>query len=80
MDWDCGTANVHPPKADFPPVVASVQDQLVVVADTAFHAADGDPPNLKVCARGAWNQRMLVETVLSMRTVVCQFKKVAHRV
>src|SRR6516165_3770439 len=30
--------------------------------------------------RGEWEDRMLVETVLSMLTVVCHFKKVMHRV
>jgi hypothetical protein len=48
------------------------------VADTAieagFHAAEGDPANLKLCQRGEWQDRMLVETVLSMLTLVCHFK------
>lgn len=57
-----------------------MQDTTVVGADSAFHAAAGDPPNLKVCARGEWNQRMLVETVLSMLTLVCHFKQVMNRV
>ena len=35
---------------------------------------------MKVCKRGEWNDRMLVETVLSMLTVVCHFKKVGHSV
>ena len=49
-------------------------------SDTGFHAAEGDPSNLKLCERGEWQDRMLVETVLSMLTVVCHFKKVMHRV
>ena len=48
-------------------------------SDTGFHAAEGDPSNLKVCPRGEWQDRMLVETVLSMLTVVCHLKKVMHR-
>jgi len=36
-----------------------------VLSDTAFHAKAGDPANLKLCGRGRWNTRMLVETVLS---------------
>ena len=32
-----------------------------------------------ICQRGAWEDRMLVETVLSMLTLVCHFKKVMHR-
>jgi len=53
---------------------------MIIFSDTAFHAAAGDPPNLKVCPRGKWNDRMLIETVLSMLTVVSHFKKVMHRV
>jgi len=49
-------------------------------SDTAFHAAEGDPTNLKLCQRGEWQDRMLVETVLSMLTLVSHFKKVMHRV
>jgi hypothetical protein len=53
---------------------------MIVLSDTAFHAAEGDPSNLKPCPRGEWEDRILVETVLSMLTVVCHFKKVMHRV
>ena len=53
---------------------------MVILADTGFHRAQGDPPNLKLCKRGEWNDRMKVETVLSMLTVVCHLKKVRHRV
>src|SRR6266702_1793959 len=49
-------------------------------SDTAFHAAEGDPLNLKLCQRGEWEDRMLVETVFSMLTLVSHFKQVMHRV
>jgi hypothetical protein len=52
---------------------------MIVLSDTAFHAAEGDPANLKLCQRGEWEDRMLVETVLSMLTLVCHLKKVMHR-
>ncbi len=77
VGWDCATANVH--DSYFHPLVAGVQDTTVVLVDAAVHAARGDPPNMKVCARGAWNDRMVVETVLSMLTLVCHLKKVMHR-
>src|SRR6266705_678112 len=48
-------------------------------SDTGFHAAEGDPSNLTLCPRGAWQDRLLVETVLSMLTLVMHFKKVMHR-
>ena len=52
---------------------------MIVLSDIAFHAAAGDPTNLKLCPRGEWQDRMLVETVLSMLTLVCHHKKVMHR-
>jgi hypothetical protein len=52
---------------------------MIVLSDTGFHAAEGDPSNLKLCQRGEWQDRMLVETVLSMLTLVCHLKKVMHR-
>ena len=77
VGWDCATANV----ADntFQWLVRQYEDQMIVLSDTAFHAAKGDPTNLKLCQRGEWEDRMLVETVLSMLTPVCHFKKVMHR-
>jgi hypothetical protein len=53
---------------------------MVILADRAFHAKEGDPANLKLCRRGEWNERMMLETVLSMLTLVCHFKKLTHRV
>ncbi|MCB0276375.1 MAG: transposase [Calditrichaeota bacterium] len=77
VDWDCSTANV----ADkvFQPLIAKVEDKMVVFADQHFHAKTGDPRNLKLCPRGTWNDRMLVETVFSMLTLICHFKKMMHR-
>ena len=56
-----------------------VDGRMIVLSDTGFHAAEGDPSNLKLCPRGEWQDRMLVETVLSMLTLVCHVKKVMHR-
>jgi hypothetical protein len=53
---------------------------MIILSDSAFHAAEGDPTNLKLCPRGEWEERILVETVLSMLTLVCHCKKVVHRV
>ncbi len=77
VGWACDTANV----ADntFQWLIRQVDGRMIVLSDTAFHAAEGDPANLKLCQRGEWQDRMLVETVLSMLTVVCHFKHVMHR-
>ena len=53
---------------------------ILSLSETAFHAAEGDPTNLKLCRRGEWEDRILVETVLSMLTLVCHGTKVMHRV
>jgi hypothetical protein len=78
VGWACATANV----ADntFQWLIRQFEEQMIVLSDTGFHAAEGDPANLKLCQRGEWEDRMLVETVLSMLALVCHFKKVMHRV
>ncbi len=75
--WDCGTANLH--DTAFHDLIRDFQDDMVVLTDMGFHAKDGDPPNMKPCQRGTWNVRMVGETVLSMLTTICHFKKVRHR-
>jgi hypothetical protein len=53
---------------------------MIVLSDPGFQAAEGDPANLTRCPRGEWQDRMLGETVLSMRTVLTHFQKVMPRV
>jgi hypothetical protein len=77
-DWDCDTANVS--DQTFQPLIEQYQEIMIVLVDHGFHAKVGDPPNMKICDRGTWNTRMLIETVLSMLTLVAHFKKVMHRV
>ncbi len=78
IDWDCDTANVH--DTTFQPLIRRYEDHTVIFSDFGFHAKEGDPTNLKVCIPYQHNERMIVETVLSMLTTVCHFKKVMHRV
>jgi hypothetical protein len=75
--WDCNWARAA--DSAFRPLIAALDGQTVVLVDSGFHGQTGDPANMKVCPRGTWNTRMLVETVLSMVTTVCHLKKVAHR-
>lgn len=77
VGWDCAGANA--PDTAFHPLIAIYEEEMIVLSDAAFHAKEGDPVNLKLCDRGLWNTRMLVETVLSMLHGVCHLKKVAHR-
>ncbi len=75
--WDCATANVY--DAVFHPLIADFQDAMVVLTDMGFHSKTGNPPTMKPCARGTWNVRMVVESVLAMLTHVCQLKKMSQR-
>jgi hypothetical protein len=75
--WDCNQAHVA--DQTFRPLVAQFVDRMVVLVDSTFHGRTGDPPNMKVCKRGTWNTRMLVESVLSMLTRDCHLKHLAHR-
>ena len=53
---------------------------MLVFSDVGFDKKDWHPTNLRLCKRGEWNSRMLIETVFSMLTTICHFKKVGHRV
>ncbi|MBN1430749.1 MAG: hypothetical protein JXB07_20435 [Anaerolineae bacterium] len=48
-------------------------------ADTGFEKKDWHPENSKICRRGEWNSRIIVETVLFLFTLVSHLKKVIHR-
>jgi hypothetical protein len=76
--WDCATANVH--ETHVQPLMAQGNGQMIVLTETGFHAKTGAPVHLKVCPRGTWNTRMLVETVLSRLTTVLHSKNMGHRV
>jgi hypothetical protein len=66
VGWACATAHVA--DTTFQWLIQQFDGRMIVLSDTAFHAAAGDPANLKLCQRGAWQDRLLVETVLSMLT------------
>jgi hypothetical protein len=77
VGWACATAHVAANTLQW--LIRQCEEQMIVLSDTAFHAAEGDPRNLTLCPRGAWEDRMLVETVLSLLTLVCHMTKVMHR-
>lgn len=70
-------ANVH--DTTFHPMIEQHKDTLIVLADQGFKAKDDNPQNLKICSKGRWNERMIVETVFSLFTVVLKMKKLTHR-
>lgn len=76
--WTCDTANVH--DTAFHPLIRSFEDDMLILSDHGFFSKASNPSNLKVCKRGTWNVRIIVETVLSMLTTICHFKRISHRV
>ena len=75
-----GLCHRHVPDNTFQWLIRQFEERMIVLSDTGFHATEGDPSNLKLCQRGEWQDRMLVETVLPMLTLVCHCKRVMHRV
>jgi len=72
------TANVS--DKDFNPLLKKYEEEMFIFTDTGFADQDGVPENVKICERGTWNMRMVVEGVFSLLTRVCQSKKMYHRV
>ena len=75
--WDWATLNVH--DQHFHPLIERVNGESIVLADYGFRSVKGVPDNCNLCAKGTWNDRMAVETALSMVTVVCDLKRIHHR-
>jgi hypothetical protein len=68
------------PDKHFNRLVAELDGQTITLADLGFRDVDGIPANLVLCAKGQRNERMVVETALSMVTVVAHLKHLHHRV
>jgi len=75
--WDWATANTY--DKHFLPLVEPFQGKTIVLADQGFRDANGIPEHVKICKKGTWNERMMVETVFSMVTQVCGLKHIRHR-
>lgn len=75
--WDWATMNVK--DKHFNPLVKPFGEQTIVLADYGFRDKDGLPENMKICKKGTWNERMCVETALSLLTVICNLKQIRHR-
>jgi hypothetical protein len=77
VDWDWATLNTH--DQQFHPLIERYEGVTIVLSDFGFRSQNGIPANLKLCQKGTWNERMCVETALSMVTVVCDLKRLRHR-
>ena len=73
VNWDWAGMNVY--DKHFHPVVESYIGETIVLTDFGFRSKEGVPENLKLCQKGTGNERMCVETALSMVTLVCDLKR-----
>ena len=76
--YSATTANVS--DTSFHWLIEQFNQQMIVYVDTGFRAKKKNPANMKVCRRSACNQRMLIETVFSLLTQVCNLKRLRQRV
>jgi len=77
VGWAWNSLHVHDPT--FHPLIEQQDGDTITLSDLGFRCAAGTPRNLKLCPKGTWNERMIVETAFSMLTVVCHSKKLFHR-
>lgn len=77
VDWGWAPLDTH--DQEFHPLIERYDGQTIVLSDFGFISAESVPANLKLCEKGTWNERMRVETALSMVTVVCGLKHIHHR-
>jgi hypothetical protein len=55
VGWAWAPANVADQTLQW--LIQQVEGRMIVLSDTGFHAAEGDPTTLKLCQRGAWEER-----------------------
>ena len=77
VSFEVAGANVHDTR--FHPMIERWDEKMIVLADQGFKAKEDNPANLKICRKGEWNERMIVETVFSLFTVILKMKKLTHR-
>ncbi len=79
VEWSWLPANVR--DQEFRDVVAWQAGQTIALGDRGFRVRidedDGLP--IKICGRGDWNGRFLIETIFSLLERVFQIKKLTHR-
>jgi hypothetical protein len=62
VDWDVSTAKVYD-GSQFQDIAERNAKKMILFSDEAFVKKDWHPDNLKICKRGEWNTRMMIETV-----------------
>ncbi len=78
LDWAWATANTH--DQHFGEVGERWTAQTEVLSDLGLRKRGHEPVNWQFCQHGQRNDRMVVERVFSLVTVVNHLKKIFHRV
>jgi hypothetical protein len=73
--WD----KMNCPDQSFLDFFEEYDQEAIILADWGFRCAAGIPANVKLCKKGTWNSRMVIETSFSLLTVVCNAKKIFNR-
>ena len=75
--WDWETMNGNDQR--FNPLVERWNGQTMTLADDGFRDQDGVPETMQMGKQGTWHERMCIETALSLVTVICDVKRIRHR-
>jgi hypothetical protein len=78
VSWAWDTADA--PDNAFRELGLAYDEQAIVLCDNGFRMRGEDHHNLKICARGTWNERFTVETDFSWLSELLHAKKLYHRV
>jgi hypothetical protein len=78
VDWCWDTANEQ--DNTFRELGSAYQDDTIVFSDLGFRKKGCLPENFHYCQKGEWNDRDLIECVLSWMTEKFHLKHVYHRV
>ncbi len=77
IDWGWATANTY--DQHLREVGEAWTEQMEVLSDLGFSKRGQEPVNWRFCQHGERNDRLVVERVFSIVTVVNHLKKIFHR-
>jgi hypothetical protein len=77
VGWGWAPANEH--DQIFRPIAIRFDGRTITLTDSGFVEANSEPSNVKLCKRGEWNDRMLIETIFSLFTTLFHTKKMRQR-
>lgn len=77
VGWGWAPDNEH--DQVFRPVALAFRDETITLTDSGFVEKGAVASNIKLCKRGEWNDRMLIETLFSLFTTLFHAKKIRQR-